>query len=159
MIKFKSKKGSLFLGTFGVVTGIFVYSMLSDKFTWPFSFLLFLPPCLLAWNYFSTYYLIENGKLKANYQEPLEDCLMKDGYVNFDFNSQGLPTSKSKNQNYKQGKNINFWYPRDGKVARFIVSSDIANLNCYYTDPDVSYVSLGVFPCAEGAMKKSGGLK
>ena len=64
MIKFKSKKGSLFLGTFGVVTGIFVYSMLSDKFTWPFSFLLFLPPCLLAWNYFSTYYLIENGKLK-----------------------------------------------------------------------------------------------
>lgn len=64
MIKFKSKKGSLFLGTFGVVTGIFVYSILSDKFTWPFSFLLFLPPCLLAWNYFSTYYLIENGKLK-----------------------------------------------------------------------------------------------
>lgn len=64
MIKFKSKKGSLFLGTFGVVTGIFVYSILSDKFRWPFSFLLFLPPCLLAWNYFSTYYLIENGKLK-----------------------------------------------------------------------------------------------
>ena len=37
---------------------------MSDKFSWPFSLVLLIPLCLLVWNYVSTYYILENGKLK-----------------------------------------------------------------------------------------------
>ena len=102
---------------------------------------------------------IENKKLIAKSEHPLESCLMEDSYVDFDFNSQGLPTSKSKSQKYEQGENLYFYPPVDGRVARFGVSSGNANLNCYDGAPDYSSGGLGVFPCAEGAMKKSGGIK
>ncbi|MBU2523515.1 MAG: hypothetical protein KKE23_04495 [Nanoarchaeota archaeon] len=79
-----------------------------------------------------------------------EDC-----FVNLQFNNQGLPTSKSKNQNYEQGENIKFWCPRNGRVAWFYVDSGRAVLDCYYDDPGGRYVGLGVFSCAEGAAQKS----
>ena len=97
---------------------------------------------------------IENKKLIAKSEQPLEKCVMEDCYVNFDFNSQGLPVSKSKSQNYSQGDNICLGFPRDGRVAWFGVYSDYACLYCNYYVPDYSYVSLGVFPCAEGASQK-----
>ena len=50
-------------------------------------------------------------------------------------NEQGLPT--------KEGNDINYWYPRDSAVARFIAYSDWAGLDCL-RDPQISDVALGV---------------
>ena len=88
---------------------------------------------------------------------PLEDCLKEDCFVDLDFNSQGLAIRKSKKQNYEQGKNIKFWYPRNGAVAMFIADSDRAGLYCSW-DPGYSYPSLGVFACAEGTAQKNLGV-
>ena len=60
----------------------------------------------------------------------LEQCLMKDCYAEFEFNNQGLAIKKSKNQNYKQGDNIYFSYPRENYVARFDAGSGGAGLCC-----------------------------
>lgn len=73
-----------------------------------------------------------------------EDC-----YVNLNFNSQGLPKSKSSNQKYSQGDNIYFYQPRPNSVAGFIAYSNRANLICY-GDPTYSGTGLGVFATAEG---------
>jgi len=103
---------------------------------------------------------IENKKLIAKSEQPLEKCVMEDCYVNFDFNSQGLPVSKSKSQSYEQGENIKFWCPEhSGRVAWFYVGSDNAGLSCYDDVPDSSGDNLGVFPCAEGASQKIGSRK
>ena len=83
-------------------------------------------------------------------EEPLEQCLFEDSYAEIEFNSQGLAVKKYKDDSYKQGKNIKFWYPRKDAVARFLADSDGADLNCL-RDPDYSYSGLGVFGCAEGA--------
>ncbi len=103
-----------------------------------------------AWH-IETDHKIINGELKgARY--PLEKCLMEDGYASLDFNKQGLATKKSKEQEYKQGENIKFLYPRNGTVAGFYAGSGWANLDCNL-DPQVSSAGLGVFPCAEGTPK------
>jgi len=74
-----------------------------------------------------------NGKLKPNYSEKLEDCLMQDKTpgINFDdwlknANKQGLPKS-----DVKKGK-LYYWYPRDdnNSVAGFDADSDWAGLDC-----------------------------
>ena len=83
---------------------------------------------------------------------PLEACLREDAYVELDFNSQGLATKKSTDQDYKQGENIYYWHPRDGTVARFNAGSGWADLICG-RDPSGSYAELGVFACAEGTSK------
>ncbi|MEK6872976.1 MAG: hypothetical protein AABW90_03110 [Nanoarchaeota archaeon] len=57
--------------------------------------------------------------------------------------SQGLATKKSKNQNYKQGENIYFWYPRENHVAGFRTGFYRANLYCD-GDPSGSDASLGI---------------
>jgi MFS family permease len=64
MKKFNSKKGNLYTGSLGLLFGTFLYSLISDKFSWPFSLFLLIPLCLLVWNYVTTYYILENGKLK-----------------------------------------------------------------------------------------------
>jgi len=99
---------------------------------------------------------IENKKLIAKSEHPLESCLMKDKNPGIDLedyletaNSQGLPS-----KNTKDGK-LYFYYPRDGRVARFDVNSVRADLLCGDYVPDYSGGGLGVFPCAEGAQKKS----
>ena len=83
---------------------------------------------------------------------PLESCLREDLFVGLDFNSQGLPklSSKSTRQEYRQGHNIYFWSPVDGKVARFSAGSDWAGLSCGRDHGD-SDAGLGVFACASGA--------
>jgi hypothetical protein len=89
---------------------------------------------------------------------PLRIC-SGDGYVNLDFNSQGLAKSKFNQQSYQQGKNVYFWSPVEGRVARFYAYSDVASLDCNRF-PSYSYASLGVFVCAEGAVSaKNAGVK
>ena len=94
-----------------------------------------------------------NKILKANEVSPLEQCIMEDCYVNLDFNKQGLATTKSSEQEYKQGENIYVWYPRKDCVARFNADLDGASLYCDW-DPSVSNRALGVFACAESIPKK-----
>ena len=89
-----------------------------------------------------------DGTLKKDSRD-LEQCLIEDRYADFDFNSQGL-LIKPKGDNYEQGKNVYFWYPRQGNVAWFFAGSDGAGLDCG-RDPDASDSGLGVFGCAEGA--------
>jgi hypothetical protein len=72
-------------------------------------------------------YILTHNKSKA---EKLETCLMEDCYVKLEFNSQGLPIQKSQNQEYVQGKNIHFWFPRDRCVARFSAESGWAYIYC-----------------------------
>ena len=101
--------------------------------------------------YIETEHRVINGKLKGT-RQPLEICLMEDCYVSLDFNKQGLAIKKSNNQEYEQGKNIKFVYPKDGTVAGFVANSDWADLDCYRIPQDSSS-DLGVFPCAEGTSK------
>jgi len=60
----------------------------------------------------------------------LEDCIREDCYVDLKFNNQGLPTKKSKKQDYSQGQNIYFWHPRDEAVAWFFALSGGSYLGC-----------------------------
>ena len=95
-----------------------------------------------------------NGTKQLVYTEsPLEQCLNEDCYVALKFNSQGLATEKDKGkQEYKQGDNIKFWYPRENAVARLYANSLRAYLSCL-GDPEFSNSSLGVFACAEGTSR------
>jgi hypothetical protein len=94
----------------------------------------------------------------------LEQCLWQDTYVSIDpdeFNKQGLPKQTIATQdNYKEGENIRFWYPRPNHVARFDTGSNWADLDSY-RDPDGEGPALGVFLCAEGVapnFSNSGGI-
>jgi hypothetical protein len=91
--------------------------------------------------------LDSNGELRTK-REPLEQCLMEDSYVGVRFNTQGLATQKSSNQEYEQGKNLYFWYPRENAVARFDANSDRTGLDCGRY-PSNQYSSLGVFGVCE----------
>ncbi|MBU2523513.1 MAG: hypothetical protein KKE23_04485 [Nanoarchaeota archaeon] len=98
----------------------------------------------------------EKGKLKANYEQPLKDCLMEDKTPGIDLesylknaNSQGLPSQKT-----KDGK-LYYWFPRAGSVAGFDVYSGRADLYCDYV-PGGRYVGLGVRRVtAEGGSQKT----
>ena len=86
---------------------------------------------------------IENGKLvwKTNSLEP---CLKKDCYADIrKINSQGLFTTTAGKQEYEQGKNAYFWYPRNTAVARWGAFSVRAGLYCD-RGADYSYPALGV---------------
>ena len=98
---------------------------------------------------------IKNGNLITT-SEPLENCLMQDTYVNLKFNNQGLPTEKSQTDEYKQGTNLKYWYPRNGGVAWFGADSDGAGLGCI-REPDYHDDSLGVFSCREATHTKNSG--
>jgi len=97
--------------------------------------------------------IVLNGNKKdiQGKSAPLEKCVKDECYVKLDFNSQGLPTQKSKASDYSQGKNIYFFPPSDGSVAWFLAVSDWAFLYCYNV-PAYAYGGLGVFSCAEGAV-------
>lgn len=82
-----------------------------------------------------------NGQLQPQNSEPLETCVMEDGYVDlFSANRQGLPTQKSRNEDF------HYRHPRNECVAGFYVSSDSfwVGLGCYYGDPEGSSSVLGV---------------
>lgn len=87
---------------------------------------------------------ILDGKIIATTLERLEDCVMENCFIDLDsFNYQGLPTKKSEKQIYQQGKNVYFWHPCDGSVARFWADSDGAYLNCNW-GPTFASAGLGV---------------
>jgi len=92
-----------------------------------------------------------NGELKGKKQS-LDKCLMENCYTSLNFNKQGLAIKKSEEQEYKQGENIYYWCPRNGRVAGFGAYSDGAYLDCC-RDPQDSLAELGVFSCAEGTSK------
>jgi hypothetical protein len=96
-------------------------------------------------------------KLKGK-RETLEAHADADRLANLVFNDQGLPTQDSALQDYRQGDNIYFWKPRNNRVARFCAGSSWAVLYCDWV-PSYSNASLGVFACAEGTQKNSGGKK
>jgi hypothetical protein len=93
---------------------------------------------------------LNQDKTLKIHSEKLESCLDKDCFAELSFNSQGLAVREAANQEYIQGENIKFWYPRDNCVARFYAGSDWAYLYCD-RDPDFADPGLGVFLCAEGA--------
>ena len=93
-----------------------------------------------------------NNKELAGNKNELEQCLREDAYVTLDFNKQGLPKTRSSNQNYQQGNNIYFYHPKENSVARFNAYLDRAGLNCV-GDPSDSISVLGVFACARGSKK------
>jgi len=97
--------------------------------------------------------IVKNGNkiLESQKIENLESCLTEDCFSDLKFNSQGLLTTKSSSQNYVQGKNIYFWYPRDMGVAGFCADSDRASLDCNW-DPSVQGSGLGVFAVAQGGL-------
>ena len=85
------------------------------------------------------YILTKNKSIADKLDAPIiEDC-----FVELLFNKQGMPTQKSSNQNYIQGKNIFYYHPRTECVARFYANSDRANLNCN-RNPTNSNSSLGI---------------
>ncbi|MDD5192573.1 MAG: hypothetical protein PHH54_01555 [Candidatus Nanoarchaeia archaeon] len=95
------------------------------------------------------------GNLKPLNTEKLEACLMEDCYADIlDYNRQGLPFPTKKTKN----KEFYYWFPRsdNNSVATFSAYSDSAFLYCY-RNPDGRGASLGVFVCAEGTQKNSGG--
>jgi len=79
-------------------------------------------------------------------EEKLDCPIQEDCYVNLNFNKQGMPIQKSSKQKYFQGKNIYFYYPKNGSVARFYACSDGANLS-WNGGPSGTYGSLRVFSC------------
>jgi hypothetical protein len=102
----------------------------------------------------NVHYLINSNGSLVDKTEVLEDCLMKDKTpgINLDYwintpGKQNLPLKKN-----PKGK-LYYWFPRDGRVAWFVASSDWALLYCDWNPTDV-YSSLGVFACAEGAPPK-----
>ena len=91
------------------------------------------------------YHQTVNRELKPQKSEPLEKCIMKDRYVNLSSaNIQGLPTQKSRNQDFY------YWHPLtdNNSVAGFFASSVRAYLDCS-RDPRGSRSALGVRPARE----------
>ena len=92
------------------------------------------------------YHHLINRNLKRE-KEPLEDCLMQNKVPGIDLdywlanatNSQGLPSKNNPN-----GK-LNYYFPREGRVARFRANSVRVILDCI-DGPLYSDVGLGVRP-------------
>lgn len=103
--------------------------------------------------YLATDHRLVEGKLQPQTQQPLETCVMKDCVVDLMFNRQGLPMRQSEKQAYQRGKNLRYWFPRDGAVAGFIADRGCADLHCLRY-PRNSNPAFGVLLCAEGAAKK-----
>ncbi len=93
-----------------------------------------------------------DGYLIPQLIAPLEQGIMKDsGFVDFEFNAQGLPIKKSAKQEYAQGKNLYLFKPVvDNTVMAFGASSGNAGLSCDL-GPMGFGPRLGVFACTEGA--------
>lgn len=65
-----------------------------------------------------------DGKLVTEHTEPLEDCLMEDCRVNLlSANRQGFPTRREKD-------GVNYFYPINNSVARFVAFSGWVVLDC-----------------------------
>lgn len=89
-------------------------------------------------------YLLTKNKRKE--EKLLEDYVKEDYYADLSFNKQGLPIKTSIKQRYGQGKNVYYWAPVSGRVARFSAGSDWASLICCFRDTSNSYSGLGVRP-------------
>lgn len=104
---------------------------------------------------------VSTGRNKGlmNRRVSLDVPVSEECFVKLKFTALGMPQEKSDADEYWGGRNIYFYPPVDGRVARFYVGSDGAGLYCD-RDPSVPNGRLGVFACAEGtAPKNSGGKK
>lgn len=105
----------------------------------------------------STHYRVRHdgtSRIVTHRESPLEECVAKSALVELAFNEQGLPTRKSKINEYQPRTNIHFWPPKEDAVAGFGANSGRSGFNC---DRDLrdSGASLGVFVCAEGAPRRT----
>jgi hypothetical protein len=84
-------------------------------------------------------HILDNGNLKPQITEPLEDYLRKDCRIDTrSINRQGLPTRKS-------SKGISYYHPKTGSVAGFYADSSRADLGCDW-GPRYSGAELAVRP-------------
>lgn len=97
-----------------------------------------------------------NKILIAGESETLDCSIRQNCLVDLSYNAQGFPKSRSGLNTYDAVNNINFWYPRNDAVAWFVAGLSGAVLFCF-VDPSVRGSELGVFACAAGVRKNSGG--
>ncbi len=115
-----------------------------------------------CWSWFDAFFTDENtlhqyhlmnkdaaGKKTLESQsKPALQCPIKENcYVELDFNSQGMPLKKSSMQQYQQGQNLYFYFPRSNAVARLSAGAGLVSLDCCRV-PRSSDASLGVFGVA-----------
>jgi len=75
--------------------------------------------------------------------------LQENCYANLDFNTQGMPTKKSQDQEYKQGKNIHYWQPKTDRAAGFSTCPGYNGAILFGDrDPHETNHLIGVFACA-----------
>jgi hypothetical protein len=103
----------------------------------------------------------KGNRCLAGKPETLQSYVGENGFVSLDFNSQGLATTPSGQDSYKQGSNMYFWKPGNGTVAWFVADSGGAYLGC--GGPTDASPSLGVFASApvgaRSALENSEGRK
>ena len=94
-------------------------------------------------------------KLKPQTKQRLQRCVKGNNVlVDLVFNTQKLPTRKSRARESKYGKNLYFYEPRDGCIAAFnAVSRSRVDLYCDVAQQS-SYPAVGVLLYAEGVAKK-----
>ena len=89
-----------------------------------------------TWYMESRFRVIDN-EIKALLRKEIHPKIMMDGWTSFKyFDGDGLATKL-------KGKEVYFYPPSNGSVARFGADSAGASLYCYW-DPSISFVSLGV---------------
>ncbi len=96
-------------------------------------------------------------KGKDSIEEVTEELRLPKGIkygdlVDLAFSRQGMPVRKSIVQEFDPNKNVFFYNPPGGSVARLGANAGRALLDCY-GDPQDSVAALGVFACAAGAQK------
>ncbi len=98
--------------------------------------------------------VLEKGKKKLiGVKMPLEQIVNKDNYlslncyVDFDFNGQGLPISKSHNQERTRDHML-FWYPHFDKVASFSAYATGSEFSCDQ-NPNDTRLKTHVYACAK----------
>lgn len=95
-----------------------------------------------------------NGELQPTTQQPLESRVIReDGFVELQWNKQGMPVKMSKRQEYMGDKNMDYMAPIHGHVVRFGANSGRLDLLCN-RDLQDSDAALGVLFCTKGVAKK-----
>ena len=90
----------------------------------------------------------DGNKILQGRSEPLDACLMKDGWASLKFNNQGLATEASSLNGYKQEDNLYFWHPKNNCVAWFNASSGWVDFSCG-EEPRDSNGRLGVLAAGD----------
>lgn len=95
-----------------------------------------------------------NGELQPTTQQPLESRVIReDGFVELQWNKQGMPVKMSKRQEHMRDKNMKYIAPINNGYMWFVAYSDGFGLNCF-RDLRISGAALGVLFCAKGITKE-----